>query len=38
VVSRARTIRRRLEEVGIFGSITRKKPLLTVQHKRKCLA
>ena len=33
VVCSARTVRRRLDEAGLYGRVARKKPLLTEQHK-----
>ena len=38
VVSSARTGRRRLDKVGLFGRVARKKQLLKEQHKKKLLA
>ena len=34
VVSAATTIKRRLDEAGLYGRVARKKPLLTEQHKQ----
>ena len=34
VVSSVRTVKRRLDEAGLYGRVARKKPLLTEQHKR----
>ena len=33
VVNSARTVRRRLDEAGLYGRVARKKPLLTEQHE-----
>lgn len=34
VTSSARTVRRRLDDVGLFGRVARKKPLLTERHRQ----
>ena len=34
VTSSARTVRRRLDDVGLFGRLARKKPLLTDRHRQ----
>ena len=34
VTSSARTVRRRLDDVGLFGRVARKKPLLTDRHRQ----
>ena len=34
VTSNARTVRRRLDDVGLFGRVARKKPLLTDRHQQ----
>ena len=33
VINSARTVRRRLDEAGLYGRVARKKPLLTEQHE-----
>ena len=33
ITSSARTVRRRLDDVGLFGRVARKKPLLTDRHR-----
>ena len=34
VTSSARTVRRRLDDIGLFGRVARKKPLLTDRHRQ----
>ena len=34
VISSARTVRRRLDDVGLFGRVARKKPLLTDRYRQ----
>ena len=34
VVSSARTVRKRLDEAGLYGGVARLTPLLTERHKR----
>ena len=38
MVSSSRTVKRRLDEAGLYGRVARKKPLLTVRHKQVRLA
>ena len=37
VVCSTRTVRRRLDNAGLYGRVARKKPLLTDRHKKMCL-
>ena len=38
MVSSSRTVRRRIDEAGLYGRVARKKPLLTEWHKQVRLA